>query len=91
MWLYRLLLLLYTVDFRDEYGGKMVRSFRDRCRRDGALRVWMEALPDLAMTAWKEHMDTFWKDLKYCVRTLPKAPVFTAAAVVTLEECAAPC
>ena len=75
MWLYRLLLLLYPVDFRDEYGGEMVRSFRDRCRRDGPLRVWMEALPDLAMTAWKEHMD---------VRTLAKAPVFTAAAVVTL-------
>src|SRR5690349_21517425 len=82
--LYRVLLWLYPSDFRQEYGTEMLRSFRDRCRREGTLRVSMEALPDLMITARREHLDVLGKDLRYSVRTLARTPGFTAAAVLTL-------
>ena len=82
--LYRVLLWLYPADFRQEYEREMLRSFRDRCRREGTLRVSMEALLDLMITAWREHLDTLGKDLRYSVRTLGRTPGFTAVAVLTL-------
>lgn len=82
---YRRLLGIYPRDFRDEYGGEMARLFRDRCRREGWLRVLFEALPDLAMTAWREHMLTLWHDLRYSFRSLRKNPGFAILAVITLS------
>ena len=81
---YRLLLLLCPGEFRDEYGSEMARLFRDRCRREGTLRVLLEALPDLAIAAVREHMETLWKDLRYCVRLMRKSPGFVAVAVTTI-------
>jgi predicted permease len=82
--LYRLLLLLCPADFRQEYGAEMLRLFRDRCRSEGTWGVSFEALPDLLMTAVREHMDTFRQDLLYTFRTLAKNPGFAVVAFLTL-------
>lgn len=81
---YRLLLRLYPAQFRDEYGGEMVRLFRDRCRREGLLRVCLEIVPDVFMTAWREHMDTLRRDILYSLRTLSANPGFSLMALATL-------
>src|SRR5687767_3182386 len=62
----------------------MSRLFRDRCRREGTLRVCYEALPDLILTAWREHMDTLQRDLRYSLRSITRNPGFTAVVLITL-------
>ncbi len=82
--LYRLLLWLYPAQFRAEYGGEMARLLRDRIRREGLFRVWFEVVPDLIMTAWREHMDVLRRDLQYSLRNLIRNPGFAAMAIATL-------
>jgi len=82
--LYRLLLWLCPAEFRDEYGGEMARLFRDRCRREGAARVLLEALPDIAVTSGRERLEKLARDLRYSVRTLRRSPGFTTAAILML-------
>jgi putative ABC transport system permease protein len=82
--LYRFLLRLYPAHFRDEYAGEMARLFRDRCRREGLLRVCLEIVPDLVITAWREHMDTLRRDILYSLRALVRNPGFSLMALATL-------
>jgi putative ABC transport system permease protein len=81
---YRFLLWLYPPHFREEYGGEMARLFRDRCVREGSLRVSMEVLSDLVLTVVREHMHTLWSDIQYSVRTLMRNPGFGLTALLTL-------
>jgi hypothetical protein len=76
---YAALLRLLPAEFREQYGGEMAQLFRDRCRREGVLRVVLEALPDLTWTAWREHFETAWRDIRYSLRSLRQAPAFAAA------------
>ena len=64
---YALLLAAYPREFRRAYGREMALVFADRCREraragSGAaalVRVWGEALLDLALTAPREHLERF--------------------------------
>ncbi len=59
---YRSLLRAYPRGLRDEYGGEMVRCFRDLCREEledgggglGLAALWARTLPELLYTALKE-------------------------------------
>src|SRR6185369_7714130 len=82
--LYRALLLCYPAEFRYEYGPEMTQAFRDRWREEGAPLLWLELIADIAITASKEHFHMLLNDVIYALRTLRKAPVFAAAAVLTL-------
>lgn len=82
--LFGFLLHLYPAHHRDEYGGEMARFFRDRCRRESAWRVCCEVLPDLAITAWREQMETFKRDVAYTIRAGARNPGFVAVVLITL-------
>lgn len=58
---YRSLLRAYPTGLRGEYGGEMVRCFRDLCREEledggglGLAALWARTLPELFYTALKE-------------------------------------
>ena len=63
--LYRLLLMVYPVEFRQSYGPKMAQVFRDCCRAAhrqhgtmGVLHLWILTLYDLATNALAEQIST---------------------------------
>jgi predicted permease len=82
--LFRSLLRLYPREFRDEYGAEMARLYRDRARDEGALRVWLDLLVDLARTAPREQLSLVTQDVRHAFRLLAQAPVVTATAILTL-------
>ena len=82
--IYRALLRCYPSDFRNEYGSEMIHVFRRRARDENAAALWLITVPDIALTASKEHLHMLIQDLKYALRTLRRAPVFSAAAILTL-------
>jgi hypothetical protein len=60
--LYHILLFVYPVTHRREYGPLMVQLFRDLCRDSyrekrfmGLVRLWIHVLTDTAVTATVEH------------------------------------
>jgi putative ABC transport system permease protein len=82
--LYRALLRLYPAEFRDEYGREMTQLVRDRAARESASRLWLDVAADLARTAPKEHLLVLSNDLRYALRMMRRAPVFTAAVILTV-------
>lgn len=82
--LYRSLLRLYPREFRDEYGAEMAHLYRDRARDEGALRVWLDLLVDIARTAPREQLGLLTQDVRHAFRLLAQTPIVTATAVLTL-------
>src|SRR6185436_4952852 len=81
---YRALLRLYPAEFRDEYGREMAQMLRDRASREPARRLWLDVASDLIRTAPREHAHVLMNDLRYAVRMMRRAPMFTAAVVSTV-------
>lgn len=96
--IYRRLLRLFPVDFRDEYRDEMEELFRlqhrhasDRDteptsapgRHRRLLRLWLRAVGDLARSAPREHWDALVQDVRFAVRGVRRGPGFTAVVVGT--------
>ena len=79
--LYRTLLLAYPAEFRHEYGSEMVRLFEDRLQSEPSLRLWLESITDVVLTAPVEHFHVLMSDVRYGARTMAKSPGFTAMAL----------
>src|SRR5690349_16209253 len=86
--LYRLLLRCYPGEFRDDYEQEMLLAFRDRARHEGGLagtlRLWLQVLSDSLFRAPGEHFDVLRQDIRYAVRSLRRAPIFTLTTIATL-------
>jgi predicted permease len=85
MRLYRALLRLYPASFRAEYADEMCAIFADR-RRDAGGRatpaLWASAVADVVSNASRLHLDILRQDLRYTLRTLSRAPAFTATVIL---------
>jgi putative ABC transport system permease protein len=82
--LFRAMLYCYPAEFRHEYGTEMEQLFRDRLQSEPRLRVWLEALADLAFAAPKEHWHVLIADVKYGARVLAAVPGFTVIALLVI-------
>ena len=88
--LYRILLRFYPGEFRDDYEREMLLAFRERLSHDrgagvgAVLRLWAQLLADSIVRAPGEHLDVLRQDLRYAVRSLSRAPLFTLTVIATL-------
>jgi putative ABC transport system permease protein len=82
--LYRWLLKLYPEEFHLDYGSEMEFAFREQRRARGTARAWAEVIPDLTLSAWKEHMDLMLQDLRYSLRLLAKSKLLGLVAVLSV-------
>jgi putative ABC transport system permease protein len=87
---FRAVLWLYPAEFRDRFGEDMTGAYR-AARMDAALRgrrgvaaFWSGVAADALLRAPGEHMQMTLSDLRYALRGLARAPVFTVVAIVTL-------
>jgi putative ABC transport system permease protein len=81
--LYGALLRLYPKEFRDDYASEMTQAFRDDRAGERSTR-WVALAADVARTAPKEHVHVLLTDLRYTARTMRRAPVFSAAVILTV-------
>jgi predicted permease len=81
---YRALLFLYPAEFRHEYGEEMERLFAMRLESEPRVRVWLETLADVAITAPAEHLHILAGDLRHGVRALRKTPGVVLAALLAI-------
>ena len=88
--LFRWVLRLYPSDFRDRFGDDMEAAYRE-ARMDAAMRgraglaaFWLGVATDALVRAPGEHMRMTLHDLRYAVRALRGAPMYTLIAIATL-------
>src|SRR5215468_3926188 len=77
------LLRLYPREFRDEYASEMTQVYRDQ-HAGGRSPRWLALAADVARTAPREHAHVLLNDLRYAARTMRRAPVFSAAVILTV-------
>ncbi|MDX1647998.1 MAG: ABC transporter permease [Longimicrobiales bacterium] len=98
--LYRLLWLLYPEAFRDTYGQDALELFRDRYREaaerwgsPGVTWLWMRTVPNVVTHGLMERISQLSRGfrrldrglpLRLALRSLVRAPAFSATVVVTL-------
>src|SRR5262249_49774808 len=79
----RTLVRCYPAEFRDDYAGEMERLVRDQAAGPRAWS-WADLVVDVARSAPREHLYVLMNDLRYAVRLIGRAPVFSAAVVLTV-------
>ena len=82
--IYRALLFAYPAEFRHEYGSQMEQLFEDRLGSEPQMRVWLDTLTDVAVTAPREHLHILASDLRYGVRMIRNSPAFTLVALLAM-------
>src|SRR5947208_2186521 len=82
--LYRALLFAYPAEFRHEYGEEMEHLFASRFGEEPQVRLWLEVLADVMITAPREHLEILAADLRHSARLLVKAPAFTFVALFAI-------
>lgn len=85
------LLKIYPAEFRDEYGALMLQLFQDKLRRTSGsrqslwrVRLLLESMVDLAITAPKEHFDVLIRDVRFGARNMASNRGVTAIALLTI-------
>ena len=81
---YRAVLFLYPAEFRHEYGAEMEELFAMRQENEPHLRVWLETLADVAVTAPREYLHILGADLKHGSRAFRKTPGFVTVAMLAI-------
>src|SRR5262245_40890036 len=85
---FSILLRLYPAAFREEYEREMRAAFRQGYRNEpGGVRrilLWLSVATDTLSTAPGEHFYILMSDIRYSLRSLRKAPAFSAAVLITL-------
>jgi predicted permease len=79
---YRLLLRLFPLSFRSEYGAEMCEAFAARLERENAFSLWITTVFQVITGAARVHGEILWQDLSWSVRTLRRSPAFTITAIV---------
>jgi peptidase S41-like protein len=84
--IFRLLLRLYPLRFRQEYGDEALHLFRDRARDETGMwpsaRLWFDLLTDLVISLPREYVHTRFEttSVKACLDGTPKFFVFDTAS-----------
>lgn len=78
---YRLLLLLYPIDFRREYGEELREIFAERLRDSSRVMAILGAIADVVPNALAVHLDILRQDLRFAARTLVRASGFTLTVI----------
>ena len=82
--LFRTLLYSYPAEFRHEYGTEMEALFAERLQAEPSLRLWLETVADVFVSALREHWHTLLLDAKHAVRVFAAQPAFTAFATLVM-------
>ena len=86
MRLYRALLHLYPASFRREYAAELTADFARRSRRastvSAQMSLWASTIADTILNAGQLHAELLAQDVRYAIRTLGRAPGFTATSIL---------
>jgi predicted permease len=83
--MYRLLLYLFPISWRHEYGSEMQAVFQRRRRSASSVfavtRLWLETILDIVRNAALVHLDLLNQDLRYTLRAFRRSPGFAISAI----------
>jgi predicted permease len=82
--LYRRLLRLYPVGFREHYAAAMERAFRDELQESAGALLWLRLIADLAISVPAQFARELAQDARHTFRLWAARPWHTAFAILAL-------